>query len=68
MNDKPISQSKDVRLRGSMAAMQRAAQRARERARRTGTRLVVSRNGVLRHVEVGMTHVAETAADYRPKE
>jgi hypothetical protein len=41
----PIEQAQDADLRLSVAAMHRAAQRARELARRTGTYLVVSRDG-----------------------
>ena len=52
MNDEVIKpkQSRGPDLLGVEAALQRAAQRARERARATGTRLVVSRNGVLEFI------------------
>jgi len=42
--------SQDPDLRGVEAALLRAAQRAREWARMTGTRLVISENGVLKFV------------------
>jgi hypothetical protein len=45
MNPKPIEQAKDPDLPASLVALRRAAQRAREVAIRTGTRLVVARNG-----------------------
>ena len=47
MNKEPIEKVRDPDLRLSVAAMQRAALRARELARQTGTRIVVSRNGVV---------------------
>jgi len=47
MNPKPIEQAKDPDVRASLAAMQRAARRAREVAARTGTRLVLVRDGQL---------------------
>lgn len=45
----PIEQARNSDLRGSAAALARAAQRAREVAMRTQTALVVRRNGVLVH-------------------
>ena len=52
MNDEAIKSkpSQGPDLRGVEAALLRAAQRARERARITGTRLVLSQNGVLKFV------------------
>ena len=50
MTIRPIEQSRDTDLQGLEAALQRAAQRARERARATGTRLVLSKNGVLEFI------------------
>tara|TARA_R110000822_G_scaffold32743_11_gene93800 strand:- start:13958 stop:14152 length:195 start_codon:yes stop_codon:yes gene_type:complete len=47
MNQKDISQAKNPDLRHSVAAMHRAAAAARETAIRTGTHLVVRRNGQL---------------------
>ncbi|WP_376692332.1 hypothetical protein [Wenzhouxiangella sp. EGI_FJ10409] len=50
MTERMIEQSMDSDLRGIESALLRAAQRARERARMTGTRLVVSEDGVLKFV------------------
>lgn len=50
MNTKPIDQARTPDLRGSWAALQRAAQRAREIAAQTGTAIVVTKDGVLQHV------------------
>lgn len=47
---KPISSARDPDLRQSQAALERAARRAHELAARTGTRIVVSRNGVVEHI------------------
>jgi hypothetical protein len=47
INSKPPH---DPDLRGVEAALLHAAQRARERARMTGTRLVISEDGVLKFV------------------
>jgi hypothetical protein len=52
MNSRPITQSNDPLLRGSAAAMRRAAIRARKRAQETHTRLVISKNHVVIHVDV----------------
>lgn len=51
MNSKTIEQANTADLRGSLAALQRAAQRARELAAQTGTELVVSRNGVIERIK-----------------
>ena len=45
MNPKPIEESGDSDLIGSVAAMQRAAAQARELARSTSTMLVVELDG-----------------------
>jgi len=45
MNRKSIEHAKDPDLRGSSIAIRRAAKRARLVAARTGTQLVVARNG-----------------------
>ncbi len=45
MNDRPISEAKDPDIRDSFAALKRAALKARYVARKTGTSLVVHRNG-----------------------
>ncbi|MDZ7792097.1 MAG: hypothetical protein U5L08_16665 [Xanthomonadales bacterium] len=56
-------------LRDIESALMRAAQRARERARVTGTRLVLSRNGVLEFVpperlDPNAQEVAERSSPY----
>ena len=51
MNKQPIEKALDPDLRLSVAEMQRAALRARELARTTGTRIVVSRNGLIELLE-----------------
>jgi len=50
MNTKPIEQARTPDLRGSWAALQRAALRARQIAAQTGTAIVVSEAGKLRHI------------------
>jgi hypothetical protein len=45
MNTQPLSRAKDPDLRLSQAALERAARRAREVAARTGTELIVRRDG-----------------------
>lgn len=50
MNTSPIETAHDADLRSSLLAMQRAAQRARELAARTGTALVISRDGAIEHI------------------
>ena len=45
MNRKSIDHAKDPDLRASLAAMRRAAKRARLVAAKTGTQLVLARNG-----------------------
>ncbi len=47
---RPIDQARSSDLRGSVAAMARAAQRAREVAAKTQTAIVVRRNGQLERV------------------
>ena len=53
MNTQPISHAKDTDLRLSQAALERAALRAREVAARTGTELIVIRNGKLTRIKPG---------------
>lgn len=72
MNKRPIEHAQDADLRLSGAAMQRAALRAREVARNTGTRLVVSRNGVVELLdpdapELDATQVQEVPTPYGDK-
>jgi hypothetical protein len=50
MNRFPINTARDADLRLSLQALERAARRARELAARTGTAIVVSRDGVLEHI------------------
>jgi hypothetical protein len=50
MNHQPIENARDADLRLSEVALQRAARRARKIAARTGTTIVISRNGVIEHV------------------
>ena len=50
MNKQPIESAQDADLRLSPQAMQRAARRARELAARTGTAIVISRDGVIEHI------------------
>jgi len=69
MSKRPISEARDPDLRSSVAAMERAARRARELARQTGTLIVISRNGVIEHLdpdapELASTTVQEPAAGY----
>ncbi len=45
MNGKAIEQARNPDLRGSMAAMRRAAKRARELAASTHTDLILAREG-----------------------
>ena len=45
MNKRDISEAKNPDMRGSMAAMRRAAEMARTTAIQTGTGIVVSRDG-----------------------
>ena len=50
MNKQPIEQARDTDLRFSSAALRRAALRARELAQKTGTAIVVSRDGKLEYL------------------
>jgi len=47
MKTKDISEAKDMDLRTSMAALQRAAESARKTAIQTGTGIVIQRDGKL---------------------
>ena len=67
MIDKPAKTIRDEDLRGSYAALLRAAQRARELAMRTGTRVVVSRGGVIEYLTPPSSGVHEPGAIYRSK-
>lgn len=50
MNKQPIETARDADLRLSPQAMQRAARRARDLATQTGTAIVVSHDGVIKHI------------------
>jgi hypothetical protein len=50
MKTKDINEAKDPVLRGSMAAMQRAAELARRTAIQTGTNLVIMKDGKLTRI------------------
>jgi hypothetical protein len=63
MKPRDINQAKSAELRGSMAAMKRAAQRAREIAIQTNTNLVVVRNGKL--VKIPPDELRREAAERR---
>ncbi len=68
MNKQPIEEARDSDLRFSMQALQRAAKRAREMAAKTGTCVVIVRNGRVEQVspEVAerFSSVNECAPDY----
>ncbi|MDG4551103.1 MAG: hypothetical protein P9F19_16890 [Candidatus Contendobacter sp.] len=71
MNTKPIEQARDADLRGSQAALLRAAQRARQIAAQTGTAIVVVHNGVMEHIYPSAPGAidreqAATSADGKP--
>ena len=51
MSNKPIELSTDSDLRLSQVALERAAHRAREIAEKTGTAIVITRNGVLEYLK-----------------
>lgn len=51
MNKQPVETAQDTDLRLSLVAMRRAALRAWEIAARTGTAIVISRNGVIERIE-----------------
>ena len=50
MNMKNIQEAKDPDLRGSLAAMRRAAEAARKTAIQTGTNLIIVKDGKLTRV------------------
>lgn len=51
-----IEQARSSSLKGSVAAMARAAEQAHRIAAQTGTAVVVERNGVLEHLHIAATH------------
>jgi hypothetical protein len=50
MTEQELSKAKDESIKGELAALRRAARAARELAVRTGTAIVVVRDGKLVHV------------------
>ena len=56
-----IDQARSSSLRGTVAAMGRAANQARRTAAQTQTALVVERNGVLEHL-----YISDTQVDIKP--
>lgn len=54
-------------MQAAPQALRRAAHRAREVARRTGTRLVVVHDGVLRELDPDSPEVQAAAAESIPK-
>ena len=72
MNDRPIEQAADEDLRWSMIALQRAAKRAHELAAKTGTPIVISRNGIVEYLKAddlldAPIHVQEPSPPYGEK-
>lgn len=72
MTHRPIDEAKNADLRGSFQALQRAAQRARELAVKTGTAIVVSRDGKLEYLlqdalPADALQVQQPVAPYRDK-
>lgn len=69
INPLPIQSARDDDLRQSPSAMRRAAQAARDLAARTGTALIVSRDGLIEQVDprsvLPTPRVHEPPAGYR---
>ena len=61
-----LQQARSSSLKGTMAAMQRAAERAREIAAQTQTAVVVERNGVLEHIWIDPMQLASTRSSAAP--
>lgn len=69
MTQRPIEEARNSTLRGSFNAMQRAALRARAIAQQTGTTIVVSKNGVIEHLQpqsMQAVGVQEPTSTYKP--
>ncbi len=49
-NERPISEAKSSRLRGSWTALKRAAERAHQIAAQTGTAVVIQHEGRIVHI------------------
>lgn len=71
MNKQPIETARDADLRLSLQAMQRAARRAWQLAAQTGTAIVVSHGGVIKHIrpqpQATGSRVQEPSAPYGDK-
>ena len=72
MNKQPIEQALDADLRCATAALKRAALRARELAMKTGTAIVINRDGKLEYLipdapPAETFHLQETDGDYGDK-
>lgn len=65
---RPISTARSAALRGSWPALLRAAERARQRAARTGTALVISRDGALEHVYPQLESAPQRVQEPEPKQ
>jgi len=67
VNDKLRSTLDNPDMQAAPRALQRAARRAREIARRTGTRLIVVHDGVLRALDPDGPELQATAGESTPK-
>ncbi len=63
MNTRSIEEARDADLRLSIIALERAARRARELAARTGTALIVTRNGAIERILPGAPASVTEAQD-----
>jgi len=61
MKTKDISEAKDADLRGSMAALQRAAESARKTAIQTDTGIVIQKDGKLTRISAQELRKASSA-------
>ena len=66
MNNLPLSQAKDIDLRLSQVAIERAALRARELAVQTGTDLIVSQDGVIQRINAELLRSDAQIQEPRP--
>lgn len=68
MMKRPISEARSPDLRGSWAALKRAAKQARRIAAQTETAIVIVRDGRIEHVYPSVTHaVREDGPGYENK-
>lgn len=63
MSAKPIEQARCAVLRASFPALRRAALRAHELAARTGTEVIVSRNGVIERIRPSIDCMASNIVE-----